>query len=178
MKNPFFSIFIKSHNTFEGQLPDERTVKVIRMHWYTLAGTLVVSLASFILIVASIFMARSFVDDRAVSIIRAFSGLALLFWWYWTFYHITMYVLRVWIITNQRVVSSRQYGLFNRRIVELAIENIQDISVNIDGMFGTFLEFGDIEIQTAGAENKFFFRRIPEPLQVKELLMLSNNKKV
>ena len=32
------SIFPKTKNSFEGQLPDEKTVTVVRMHWFVLIG--------------------------------------------------------------------------------------------------------------------------------------------
>jgi uncharacterized membrane protein YdbT with pleckstrin-like domain len=82
-----------------------------------------------------------------------------------------MYILDVWIVTDHRIIDSTQHGFFNRSISELHISRIQDISVKTDGFIQTLLKFGDLEVQTAGTENKFHFRQIPDPEGVKNKIM-------
>jgi uncharacterized membrane protein YdbT with pleckstrin-like domain len=82
-----------------------------------------------------------------------------------------MYVLDVWIVTDKRIIDSTQHGFFSRSVSELHLSRVQDISVKVDGLFQSLLKFGDLVIQTAGTENKFDFRQIPNPNEVKNQIM-------
>ena len=44
------------------------------------------------------------------------------------------------------------------------------------GIFGTFFDFGIVEIQTAGAERNFIFRGIPHPRQIARQIMAQYKK--
>ena len=82
-----------------------------------------------------------------------------------------MYTLDVWIVTNHRIVDSTQNGFFNRTVSELHLARIQDISVQTKGVIQTFFKFGDLQVQTAGTEERFNFSQIPNPGQVKDEIM-------
>ncbi|KKQ77632.1 MAG: hypothetical protein UT00_C0008G0004 [Parcubacteria group bacterium GW2011_GWA1_38_7] len=82
-----------------------------------------------------------------------------------------MYTLDVWIVTNRRIIDSAQHGFFNRTISELHLTRIQDISVETRGFVQTILHFGDLQVQTAGTEEKFKFHQIPHPEKVKDEIM-------
>ncbi|MEK7203085.1 MAG: PH domain-containing protein, partial [Patescibacteria group bacterium] len=43
---------------------------------------------------------------------------------------------------------------------------VQDITSEMKGIFGTFFNFGDVYIQTAGEKERFIFRQIPNPNEV------------
>lgn len=70
-----------------------------------------------------------------------------------------------------RIINSVQNGFFDRRVSELSLSNIQDVSVNMDGMVPTMMNYGDVEIQTAAAERRFKFENVPNPQQVKDEIM-------
>lgn len=79
-----------------------------------------------------------------------------------------MYILDVWIVTNQRIIDSTQRGFFNRVVSELHVSRIQDVSVSTSGLIQTMFKFGDLQVQTAGTEEKFKFIQIPNPEDVKD----------
>jgi uncharacterized membrane protein YdbT with pleckstrin-like domain len=86
------------------------------------------------------------------------------------------YYLDVWIITDTRVVNIEQKGLFSRQISELELENIQDITTEVKGVIPTFLNYGDVFIQTAAEKERFIFRNIPDPYHTKDVLMALQKK--
>ena len=53
----------------------------------------------------------------------------------------------------------------------MELDKIQDISVKITGPLATFLKYGNLEIQTAGAIPKFYFNQFPEPEEIKKIIM-------
>src|SRR3989338_7607257 len=173
MKN--FRIFTKTKNSFEGQLPDEKTLKVVRMHWFTLVRQGVFMFFAFIPILVMIFTAGYSLEGDLQKFFLFLSSMLFLYWWYWVFYMATMYYLNIWIITDHRLIESEQLGFFRRNYTELNISKIQDVSVDVEGMFETFLNIGNLEVQSAAAEKKFKMINIPEPLEVKETIMKANN---
>ncbi len=82
-----------------------------------------------------------------------------------------MYTLDNWIVTTKRIIDSLQSGFFNRRVAELHLEKIQDVSYKIEGLLPTFFNYGIVEIQTAGKDNKFLFEQVPNPQRVKDIIM-------
>jgi uncharacterized membrane protein YdbT with pleckstrin-like domain len=84
---------------------------------------------------------------------------------------LTNYWLDVWTLTNQRFIAVDQRGLFNRTTASFRLERLQDITVSIHGIIATFLDFGSLEIQTAGEENKFEARGLPNPEALKSALL-------
>ena len=50
--------------------------------------------------------------------------------------------------------------------------------MEVRGLIPTFLDYGNLEIQTAGAEAKFMFEQIPHPNKVKDIIMREHNKYV
>ena len=171
-----FLIFQKTKNSFEGQLPDEKTLRVIRKHWFTLASEGLILLFALIpplgLLIISTFITSVLVSKFLIFVTTVF----FLYWWYWLFFVATMYYLNVWIITNHRIVSSQQSGLFRRNVAELYLVKTQDVSVKVEGFFQTFLDFGDLEVQSAAAEKKFKLVNVQKPVEIKELIMKSHNE--
>ncbi len=170
-----FSIFKKTQNSFEGQLPDEKTLKVIRMHWFALASEGLM-LFFAILPLLGLLIAASYMPTTELSNFTLFLvSMPFLYWWYWLFFTATMYYLNVWIVTDHRIISSQQVGLFRRNVAELYLVKIQDVSVAVEGFFQTFLDFGDLEVQSAAAEKKFKLVSIENPIEIKELIMKAYN---
>lgn len=85
----------------------------------------------------------------------------------WTHYYLDSY-----IVTNQRVLTIDQIDFFHRKVSEADIGNVQDIEVIAKGFFATTLNFGDVRIQTAGADQKtLFFDNVPYPYKAKDIIL-------
>lgn len=82
-----------------------------------------------------------------------------------------IYILTCAIVTNKRVIRIETKGFFKYEQAEAELNKIQDISVKIYGIFAGFLNFGDLEIQTAGTIVKFTFPQLPNPEKIKETIM-------
>lgn len=174
-----FSFLTRSFYTFEGKKPYERVIVLLHRHWFVLAVKIV--LFGFLLILPFVLYRLTDQYLARVGGGNAFWFLVAIYlcgWWYGLFREITMYLLDVWIVTDHRVIDSEQHGFFSRTVSELTLAKIQDISVSVKGGMPTLLDFGDLEIQTAGAENKFLFQQIPNPYRVKDVIMKAHNEYV
>lgn len=166
------SIFTFSKNSFEGQLPGEKTILLIRKHWLNLAVPLLLAL---------ILAFLPFIIYLLINSLKWYGFISSFYWflvtvyflvlWNLAFYNIMIYFLNTIIVTNKRLVENRQEGFFRHTINELELTRIQDISVKVFGPLAEFLDFGNIEIQTAGTEAKFAFSQLPHPRTIKNTIM-------
>ena len=78
--------------------------------------------------------------------------------------------LDVWTITNRRIISREQRGLFNRVVSEFELYRVQDVTVEQKGIVATMLNFGDLYVQTAGKEERFIFKNVGEPVRISRLI--------
>lgn len=168
---------LKQHfkqNFFPGQQEDEEIYMVIRQHWFVFALRLGVwMLFVVILFLADYYLPRylSFISNspyqEIYSLIKSvylmFLILGLLILW-------VIYYLNVQIVTNERVVDIDQHSLIHHKISEVYLARMQDVTAEVKGLFPTFLNYGNVHIQTAGEVERFVFSRIPNPTAVSKLI--------
>ena len=166
------SIFRESSNSFDGQEKGEQVALLLRQHPFVILFRIglfgLVALAP--IVVWIIFF--SYLEMYSwLNIFFFASSIWYLGLWFAIFYSLTIYTLNTVIITDHRILDRDQLGFFNRKIAELQIYRIQDISTHTSGIIETFLHFGDLTVQTAGSEKQFIFHQIPNPDQTREAIM-------
>ncbi len=167
-----FLIFTQSMLTFEGQRAYEHTLAVLYRHWFVLVGRVAGFIVALLVPLAVLRFGEAFIVSAGLaSLVNALVWLYLFVVWYRFFAVLTMYLLDVWIITDHRIIDSEQHGFFSRTVSEMSMERVQDVSVQVSGFIQTLLDFGNVEIQTAGASEKFVFKQVAHPQQVKDLIM-------
>lgn len=67
------------------------------------------------------------------------------------------------IITDQNITQVLQIGLFNRKVSELSMSNVEDVTAQQKGIFPTIFNYGTLKIETAGEQNNFLFSYCPNP---------------
>lgn len=162
--------------SFEDQKSYENVLLLLRRHWFVLFLKFIAFLLLGLLPPVLYIGLRLAISADFGGLFGLFTAIYYLLWWYGIFYAITMYLLDIWIVTDHRVIDSEQHGFFNRTVAELTLAKIQDISVEIVGFFPTWLNYGNLEIQTAGAMEKFHFKQIPDPVAVKDAIMEAHNQ--
>ncbi len=170
-------VFKKTHFTFDGEKQYETVQALLYRHWFVILARLI--LFAFMGFLAFVIYRLAFPYAQKLGLV-ALADLAfylyLMVWWYGLFRMLTMYLLDTWIVTDHRVIDSTQKSLFNRQVAELNLATIQDVTSSVTGLIPTFFDFGTIEVQTAGAQEKFSFEDIPHPGEVKDLIMELHNK--
>ena len=157
-----------SNNTFKGQLSEETTILVIRKHWITLALPLFLVLLTALIpiIIYPLITPTLLYFDFYWFLSSAF----WFFLWNLFFFNLMIYSLNTLVITNKRVIETKQLGFFKYSANEFQKDKIQDISVKIIGILPSLLNYGNLEIQTAGSENKFNFTNFPDPEKIKQII--------
>jgi hypothetical protein len=167
-----FSVFTSSEATFQGKEAGESVVMILRQHLFTLTSPVIlIFLAALVPILLRLaFAAKIGLHDWGT----AFVCLASLWYaalWLLAFYFLTLYALNTVIITDRRIIENEQLGLFNRKVSELHLYRVQDVSARIEGAMQTFLNFGDVMVQTAASEREFIFHQVGHPERVKDTIM-------
>lgn len=163
--------------TFEGHKDGEKLIVFVRQHWFLLVSpTFYACIASIFPIVLIIIFARVIVNHPGSSVMFMFCWMVYLMCiWFALAYKVVFYILNAWIVTDSRILDIWHKGLFNREVSELHLESIQDISVNTKGIVQSYLNFGNIDIQTAATENHFTFEEVPHPIAIKDSIMGAAN---
>lgn len=160
---------------FPGQQDGEEIYLVLRPHWFIFFLKLLawVLFASFLLLAdwainqyAPTLKTAPYVNyvNLIKSVYLMFLILGLLILW-------VMYYLNIQIITNERIVDVTQRSLLHRTISELHLNSIEDVTAETKGIFGTFLDYGNVYVQTAAETERFIFDNVPNPGLVEKTIL-------
>lgn len=82
----------------------------------------------------------------------------------------TLWYFHVGIVTNKRIKDIDIHGILFKDIAETRISLIQDVKYSQVGFLPSLFNFGDVFIQTAGAEPNIEFDRAPVPSKIAKIV--------
>lgn len=65
------------------------------------------------------------------------------------------------IITDRNITQILQFGLFSRKVSQLNLHNVEDVTAVQSGVLATVFNFGVLKIETAGEQVNFHFSYCP-----------------
>ena len=152
---------------------NERVLQVCRRHWIYLWPRIALFAVFAIVpvIVAGVLLGKA----------GHFDGLAARVFWIATVVYVVYWGVRsllawyryhndIWVITNQRIIDSTKTTPFNLKMSTADLVNIQDMTVERNGILRTMLDYGDIVCQTAADVQEFRLPGIPDPRDVQLLV--------
>lgn len=75
------------------------------------------------------------------------------------------------IITNHNLTQSLQNSVISRKVSQLSLAKVQDVTVVQDGALANLFKFGTIIVETAGEEANFSFKLASKPyIGAKEII--------
>ena len=75
------------------------------------------------------------------------------------------------VITDRSITQTLQTGLFDRKISQLDVSRIQDVTAEKKGFIPTFLNYGRLLVETAGEQENFHFDYCPNPDHYAKLIL-------
>jgi hypothetical protein len=151
----------------------EQVMASVRRHWLYLWPRLVfMTLVALVPPAAIAFLMSEAGAYEGVGA-QAFwvaAGLYLVFWAVRIFLTWYSYNHDVWIVTNQRLIDSHKKHPFSLKLSSADLVNVQDMTVERDGILRTIFDFGDIVCQTAAEGTDFRLAGIPNPRSVQGLV--------
>ncbi len=128
--------------SFSGQYDDEEVLYVFRKHPVVMRRGLIYFMLAILLGTIPSFIKPELPyfygglgGGLILGIIVAFPS-----WVYWYF--------SVYIVTDQRFIQSTQKGFFNKKVIDLSLNQIQMVNYEVSGIQETLLGFGTITVQT------------------------------
>lgn len=76
-----------------------------------------------------------------------------------------LYQANVVLITSEKIAQLLYTSLFNRKISQLSIGDVQDVSVQQKGIFARLFNYGTLVVETAGEQNNYIFTYTPQPYE-------------
>jgi hypothetical protein len=160
---------------FPGQQDDEEIMLVVREHWMVFFLRFV----AWLLFAAILPLIDWAVAHYApglklapyVDWLNLFRTLYLMFLMLGLLIIWVIYYLNVQIVTNLRVVDIVQHSLLSHVVSELHLSRVEDVTAEVNGLFGTFLDYGNVYVQTAGERERFTFARVPNPAAIEKLIL-------
>ncbi len=67
------------------------------------------------------------------------------------------------VLTDRNITQSLQYGLFSRKVSQLNMHNVEDVTTVKNGFLPTFFNYGTLKVETAGEQVNFVFTFCPNP---------------
>lgn len=151
----------------------EQVLAICRRHWFYLWPT--VALYSLIGLIPA--LAIGFALDAASLykgvLEKTFWVLAAAYLIYWgvrTFLVWYRYKHDIWVVTTQRLIDSFKSSPFNLKVATADLVNVQDMTVERDGLLRTMFDYGDIICQTASEQQEFRLSGIPNPRETQALV--------
>lgn len=159
--------------TFEAQGKGETIVLLLRKHFITNTGWIIITivLAFIPLLVISGIFNFNFVFSITGKEVTALTIIWYLFLFGYAFQQFLIWYFNIYIVTNQRIVDVDFYQLLYKRVSAAELEEIQDVTFTMGGVAQATFNYGDVMIQTAAETEQFEFEKVPKPAIVQKTIL-------
>lgn len=87
-----------------------------------------------------------------------------------------LYQANVVIVTSEKIAQLLYTTLFDRKISQLSIGDVQDVSVQQKGIFARIFNYGTLIVETAGEQNNYIFTFTPQPYETAKSIVGSHEE--
>lgn len=160
--------------SFKDQEEGETILLLLRRHGVTNVWWLLVALALAVLPLIFIF-GRILPPNLDVSQLPSIYITFLLAAWYLFIFGFILVNFIDWffnvdLITNKRLVDMDFINLLFFKSSETNYSKIEDVSYHVSGLLAAAFNYGDVFFQTAGTQENFDLRAVPNPAGVHDLI--------
>lgn len=89
-----------------------------------------------------------------------------------------LYVGNIIIITNEKITQHLYLTIFNRKISQLSVGNVEDVTVTQVGIFARVFNYGTLVIETAGEQQNYTFTYTPHPYESAKLIVGAHEQSI
>lgn len=95
-----------------------------------------------------------------------------------TFIAAVLYTSNVVFVTNQKIAQVMYISLFNRKILQLGMGNVEDVNVSQKGILAHIFDYGSLVIETAGEMENPAFTYVPDPNTNSQIIIQAHQEYV
>lgn len=74
-----------------------------------------------------------------------------------------LYKSDVVLVTSEKISQFLHRTIFDRKISQLSIGDVQDVTVSQNGLFARLFNFGTLVVETSGEQQNYTFNYTPDP---------------
>ena len=152
---------------FENQAQNEYVILMVRAHPITQLTWIISVLILFILLVVGNIVFFGLLDSLYVFSLNLF---AVIFILSYAWVNVLVYLFNVGIITNLKILDVDFSAVIYKEVTEAKLSKIEDVTAKTAGYFASLFNFGNVFVQTAGAEENLEFLRVPDPASVVQVI--------
>lgn len=82
-----------------------------------------------------------------------------------------LYRNNVVFVTNEKLAQVLFITLFNRKISQLSIGDVQDVTVQQNGFLPNTIGYGTLVVETAGEQQNYTFTFVPHPYETSKIII-------
>jgi len=167
---------------FETQGDKESIVLLLRKHWVTNIPWLFMAVV-IIIIPLFVLPLLMYLGILGTQIPNSYANFLILIWYLMDFSYILvnflLWYFTVSIVTDDRIVDIDFINILHKEFSATRIVKIEDVTTRRGGIIRTFLDYGDVHIQTAGTNAFFEFLAVPQPEKVARIIndLMANAEK-
>lgn len=169
------------HNPLAVMQPGEQNLCEIKRHpigligVYGLSGFVLVGLAVVVFGLAPKFL-TSFSTNQVLEIGGFLYFIVAVFALAFVFIANKVYWGNRWVVTSDSITQVLQTSLFDKQTSQLSLGNLEDVTVEQNGLLPHMYNFGLLRCETAGERSKFVFTFCPNPnYYAKQILAAREN---
>jgi uncharacterized membrane protein YdbT with pleckstrin-like domain len=156
------------HNPLAVMQPGEHMVCELRRHPIGLIGIYISAALIIILALAGAGAVPYFLPDASQQVkLGTVLGAVILAAMTLLYAYIVSIVYNGnrWIVTSDSITQIDQNGLLSRQTSQLSLANLEDVTIEQDGLLQSIFDFGSLRAETAGQRGKFVFPFCPNPTE-------------
>lgn len=93
-----------------------------------------------------------------------------------TFISAYLYRSNVILVTTDKIAQILNPSLFNRKISQLSLGDIQDVTVTQQGIFPHIFNYGRLVIETSGEQDNYIFTYVPDPYKCSKVIINAHER--
>ena len=145
---------------------DETIVRIVHKHWLLGVKTLFWPVLVFCVLV--VVLAAAF-SEPVLYVIGILASVTVV----WGVRNFLDYYLDAWMIMDTGIVDVAWHGWFHRQSSRVLFSDVQGVSYEIQGLWGTLLRYGTISVEKISTGNAISLDSVPNPRAVERLILHS-----
>lgn len=93
-----------------------------------------------------------------------------------TFIGVYIYKSNVVIVTSDKLSQVLYRTLFDRKISQLSIGDVQDVTVSQVGILARIFDYGTLVVETAGEQQNYTFTYVPRPYEASTAIVRAHEE--
>ncbi len=145
---------------FDVQHRDEEVLLLIRKHPVTQIPWLLNAIGIVLIVIILNFVVSTILNVTEILFLNVF-GFVLVYFYVWI--NFLKWYFNVGLVTNERVLDIDFKNVLYKEENIARLENVEQMSSKKIGYIGSIFNYGDVHVETAGAEVNIEFLRVPNP---------------